>query len=91
MCVSAPKLGRPVLLMLACLIFGGMPVRAAEPAGDKKFPISSDSYQDESISTLSGKLLARIQQEPFNAVATIIFFIADRAHVSGFSISKACS
>src|SRR5260221_14017780 len=67
---------RSILLMLVCLIFGVMPVHAAEPAGGQKFPISSDSYQDESISTLSGKLFARIQQEPFNAPATIIFFIA---------------
>src|SRR5260221_5618751 len=67
---------RSILLMLVCLIFGVMPVHAAEPAGGQKFPISSDSYQDESISTLSGKLFARIQQEPFNAAATIIFFIA---------------
>ncbi|MGA8481717.1 MAG: putative Na+/H+ antiporter, partial [Chthoniobacterales bacterium] len=70
------KLGSLIFLMLACLIFGVMPVRAAEPAGGQKFPLSNDSYQDESISTISGKLFARIQQEPFNAAATIIFFIA---------------
>jgi Putative Na+/H+ antiporter len=70
------KLGRPIFLVLACLIFGVMPIRAAEPAAAQKFPVSSDSYQDESISTLSGKLLVRIQKEPFNAAATIIFFIA---------------
>src|SRR5260221_1290947 len=62
--------------MIVCLICGVMPAHAAEPAGDQTFPLSSDSYQDESISTLSGKLFARIQQEPFNAAATIIFFIA---------------
>ncbi len=73
---STTKLGCAIFLMLACLIFGVMPVRAAEPAGGQKFPISSDSYQDESISILSGKLFARIQKEPFNAAATIIFFIA---------------
>src|SRR5260221_1846251 len=53
-----------------------MPVHAAEPAGGQKFPISTDNYQDQSIWTLSGKIFARIQQEPFNAAATIIFFIA---------------
>jgi Putative Na+/H+ antiporter len=73
---STTKLACPIFLMLACLIFGAMPVQAAAPTSDQKFPLSSDSYQDESISTLSGKLFARIQQEPFNAAATIIFFIA---------------
>jgi len=63
-------------LILSCLLIGAAPTPAAEPAGDQKFPLSSASYQDESNPTLSGKLLARIQQEPFNAVATIIFFVA---------------
>jgi hypothetical protein len=65
-----------LFLILPCLLGGVGPTHAAEPAGEQKFPLSSDSYQDESISTLSGKLLGRIQQEPFNAAATIIFFIA---------------
>src|SRR5260370_23013097 len=73
---STTKLGCPIFLMLACLIFGVMPFRAAEPAADQKFPLSSDSYPDDSIPILSGKLFARIQLEPFNAAATIIFFIA---------------
>jgi hypothetical protein len=63
-------------LILPCLLFGAAPARAAEPTQNQKFPLSSDSYHDESISTLSGKLIARIQQEPFNAVGTIIFFAA---------------
>jgi hypothetical protein len=65
-----------IFLILACLFSGITPVRGAQPAGDQKFPLSSDSYHDESISILSAKLLARIQREPFNAAATIIFFIA---------------
>jgi hypothetical protein len=50
-----------------CLLMGTT-VNAA-PAGEQKFPRPSDSYQDESIPSLSGKLLARVQQEPFNAAA----------------------
>src|SRR6516225_673798 len=42
------------------------------PAVD--FPLPVDSYHDEQISSLSGKLMARIQREPLNAVATTIFF-----------------
>jgi Putative Na+/H+ antiporter len=70
------KLWCPLFLILACLILSVMPISAAEPAGDQRFPLSSDSYQDESISSVGSKLLARIQQEPFNAAATIIFLIA---------------
>lgn len=63
-------------LIVPCLLFSAAPARAAQPRKDQKFPLSSDSYHDESISTLSGKLIARVQQEPFNAAATIIFFAA---------------
>ena len=30
----------------------------------------------QSVPSISGKLMARVQQEPFNAAATIIFFLA---------------
>ena len=63
-------------LILSCLQFSAAAARAAQPANDQKFPLSSDSYHDESIATLGGKLIARIQQEPFNAAATVIFFAA---------------
>ncbi len=73
---SPTKLWYILFLILSFLLIGMAPTHAAETAGDQKFPLSSDSYRDESNPTLSGKLLARIQQEPFNAVATIIFFVA---------------
>jgi putative Na+/H+ antiporter len=63
------------LLCLLCLLIGTLTVNAAPP-GEQKFPPSSDSYQDQSIPSLSGKLVGRVQQEPFNAAATIIFFLA---------------
>jgi Putative Na+/H+ antiporter len=63
-------------LALSWLLFGVAPARAAQPTKDQKFPLSSDSYHDESISTLSGKLIGRVHQEPFNAAATVIFFAA---------------
>jgi hypothetical protein len=66
----------PPLLLALCLLIGTAAVDAAPPAGEQKFPPPSDSYQDESIPNLGGKLVARVQQEPFNAAATIIFFIA---------------
>jgi Putative Na+/H+ antiporter len=42
------------------------------PAVD--FPLPVDSYHDQQISSLLGKLTGRIQREPLNLVATIIFF-----------------
>ena len=44
------------------------------PAPD--FPLPADSYHDQQIPSLFGKLTGRIQREPLNLVATIIFFAA---------------
>src|ERR1700731_3201963 len=44
------------------------------PAMD--FPLPVDSYHDQQILSLFGKLTGRIQREPLNLVATIIFFAA---------------
>ncbi|HZC36193.1 MAG TPA: putative Na+/H+ antiporter, partial [Chthoniobacterales bacterium] len=65
-----------LVVILPWLIFGSVPARAAQPEKEQKFPRSSDSYHDDSVPTLGGKLIARIQQEPFNAAGTIIFFAA---------------
>jgi Na+/H+ antiporter NhaD/arsenite permease-like protein len=65
-----------LFLVLPCLTLVAVPAHAAEPLKKQNFPLSSDSYQDESISTLTGKLVGRIQQEPFNVAGTIIFFVA---------------
>src|ERR1700757_5540437 len=40
------------------------------------FPLPVDSYHDQQIPSLLGKLMWRIQREPLNLVATIIFFAA---------------
>jgi hypothetical protein len=42
------------------------------PAVD--FPLPVDSYHDQQIPSVLGKLTGRIQREPLNFVATIIFF-----------------
>jgi hypothetical protein len=44
------------------------------PAAD--FPLPVDSYHDQQNSSLFGKIVGRIQREPLNLVATIIFFAA---------------
>ncbi len=43
-----------------------------KPAAD--FPLSADSYHDQQIPSVFTKLTGRIQREPLNLVATIIFF-----------------
>lgn len=65
-----------LLFLTLWLLIGTAAVDAAPPKAEQKFPRAGDSYQDESIPSLGGKLVARVQQEPFNAVATIIFFVA---------------
>src|ERR1700746_1486483 len=40
------------------------------------FPLPVDSYHDQQIPSLFGKLTGRIQREPLNLIATIIFFAA---------------
>ena len=47
---------------------------AAVPARD--FPLPVDSYRDQQISPIFEKLAQRIQREPLNLVATIIFLAA---------------
>jgi hypothetical protein len=47
---------------------------AGLPRPAVNFPLSLDSYHDQQIPSLLGKLTGRIQREPLNLVATIIFF-----------------
>jgi Putative Na+/H+ antiporter len=63
-------LGLGLSLCLATLstTAAGLP----KPALD--FPVPVDSYHDQQIPSLFGKLMTRIQREPLNLVATIIFF-----------------
>jgi hypothetical protein len=47
---------------------------AGLPRSAVDFPLPVDSYHDEQIPSLFGKLTGRIQREPLNLVATVIFF-----------------
>src|ERR1700741_172278 len=60
-------LGLPMCLTALSATVAGLQRPAAN------FPLAVDSYHDQQISSLFGKLTARIQREPLNAVATIIF------------------
>jgi len=61
-------LGLPMCLTALSATVAGL----QEPATN--FPLAVDSYHDQQISSLFGKLTGRVQREPLNAVATIIFF-----------------
>ena len=66
------------LLLLALGWFFCLTTLLATAAGSLRpvveFPLPVDSYHDQQISSLFEKLTGRIQREPLNAVATIIFF-----------------
>jgi hypothetical protein len=69
------------VLLLCCLAFAitwaGVAV-ASEPHGGEAiaFPRSLDSYNDAKMEGIGAILKNRIQQEPFNLVATLIFILA---------------
>src|SRR6201982_1524793 len=68
------------LLVLGLGLFLCLKTLATTAAGLLKpavdFPLPVDSYHDQRIPSLLGKLMWRIQREPLNLVATIIFFAA---------------
>jgi hypothetical protein len=69
-----------MLLILCCgsiLISATFTARGAEkPRSALEFPLQADSYQDQQIPSVFGKLSARIEREPLNLIATMIFFAA---------------
>ena len=53
-----------------------VPIADASPGSQEatSLPRPLDAYGDSEIDTITGKLQHRIQVEPFNIVATLIFF-----------------
>ena len=63
--------------MAVALLMLGNPSHAAEPvAMDSPFPRSLDSYNEAHLQGVLEIIIHRIQEEPFNLVATLIFFAA---------------
>jgi hypothetical protein len=63
-------------LAVGVLSWGGA-IAAEKPSGDTPaFPRSLDSYKDSDVQSIAAILKNRIQQEPFNLVATLIFLCA---------------
>jgi hypothetical protein len=82
-------MGKTFLLLGLELLFcltavGDAAADVLKPAAN--FPLAADSYGDQQIPSLFGKLIRRVQREPLNPVATIIFF-CDHSHVSDRSVS----
>jgi hypothetical protein len=65
-------------LVLGLLILSAAPAPAADPAAAdvEAFPRSLESYNDAEQGSIWVILKHRVQQEPFNLVATLIFFLA---------------
>jgi len=64
-------------VFLLCLVWLGIASAAGDsPDEAKAFPRSLESYNDSDLKRISSILVNRIKQEPFNLVATLIFFCA---------------
>jgi len=66
-------------MFLLCTIGLGVPVQAgsaAPAAGETLFPRSLESYGDQDMTGIMAILCNRVQAEPFNLAATLIFFCA---------------
>src|SRR6516162_3390166 len=64
-----------VLGVSLCLTaLGAANLRLPDAGAD--FPLPLDSYHDQRTPSLLGKLAGRIEKEPLNLVATLIFFAA---------------
>ncbi len=76
------RCGRTGSLIFLCilgivLIGGAAAIAADKPAADTEaFPRSLDSYHDSDVKSITAILTNRIKQEPFNLIATLIFFCA---------------
>jgi hypothetical protein len=76
-----PKWKTGTALMLLCMMFAILlagSASAAEPLSSKAqaFPRSLESYNDADVNSIWAILKNRIENEPFNLVATLIFFLA---------------
>lgn len=64
----------PLFVLVACTSGAFAANSAHEP--QTAFPIPLGDYADHGVTSLGQKLLGRIQADPFNLVATVIFFLA---------------
>jgi hypothetical protein len=69
-----------IITVLCGLGFVALPpgdiLAAEDPADAKAFPRSLESYNDAEVDSIGAILKNRVKQEPFNLIATLIFFLA---------------
>jgi len=65
-----------ILIALVFIIIDPAMSAAPTGAGSAEFPMLLKSYNDSAMGSISGQLLNRIQTNPFNIFATLIFFLA---------------
>lgn len=72
------KFPAAILLTVSLFLLVALPLGASEPSSGQPilFPTPLDAYADSSVASLPQKLLGRIQADPFNLVATLIFLAA---------------
>lgn len=75
------KFLRPVLVCSIFIVFLFIvidPALSADPkdTGSTEFPMLLENYNDSDMGSISSRLLNRIHAEPFNIIATLIFFLA---------------
>ena len=73
------KFLRPVLVCSVFIVFVFIvidPALSADPkdAGSTEFPMLLENYNDSDMGSISSRLLNRIHAEPFNIIASLIFF-----------------
>jgi hypothetical protein len=64
------------LLLLIGLLMLSPPAQAAGPVAGGSYPADPASYHDDDVTSIPAKLWGRVQQEPLNLIATIIFTLA---------------
>jgi hypothetical protein len=66
-----------LLLLLGLLMFSP-PVEAAgpAPAAGASYPADPASYHDDNVTFIPAKLWGRVEQDPLNLIATVIFVLA---------------
>jgi len=64
------------LLLLIGLLVLSPPAQAAGPVAGASYPADPASYHDDDVTSIPAKLWGRVQQEPLNLIATIIFALA---------------
>ena len=65
-----------LILIIGAIMFVEPGIAAASSDGSIEFPRQLQSYNDADMQSIVGRLIHRVKTEPFNLIATLIFFLA---------------